>query len=94
MEGREFQIPQGIEEKVNQINKQISLFVEELVRDYEEKLSKLQQKVEELEQENVELKYKLKQLGDELKNLSERISSEFLKRAESALEGVEKFSQD
>ncbi|WP_456341993.1 hypothetical protein [Thermovibrio sp.] len=94
MENGEFQVPEGIKEKLNQINRQFATFVEELVRDYEEKVNNLQQRVEELEQENVELKYKLRQLGNELKNLSEKITSEFLKRAENALEEVEKFNRE
>jgi predicted nuclease with TOPRIM domain len=94
MEQREFQLPQEVKEKIDYLNRQMSALVEGLVREYEEKVSSLQERVEELEQENVELKYKLKQLGDELKNLSEKIATEFLRRAESALEGVEKFNRE
>jgi len=94
MEQREFQLPQEVKEKVDLINRQLSALVEGIAREYEEKVTTLQQRVEELEQENVELKYKLRQLGNELKNLSEKIAAEFLKRAESALEGVEKFNRE
>jgi len=94
MENREFQVPQELRNRLMGLTAQINSLFEETVKEYEEKLSALEQRIEELEQENIELKYKLRQLSNDLKNLSERIASEFLKRAEAALEGVEELKRN
>ncbi len=94
MEIKEFQLPQELKNRVMGLTVQINSLFEETVKEYEEKVSQLEQRIEELEQENIELKYKLRQLSNDLKNLSERIASEFLKRAESALEEVEELKRN
>jgi len=81
-------LPENIKAEVEKITSSINGFIENLVKNYEERIAELETKCEELEQENIELKYKLRQLSNDLKNLSERIASEFLKRAESAFQEV------
>jgi DNA-binding ferritin-like protein len=89
----EIELPDELKERVMNLTTGITSLFEETVKEYEEKVSKLEERIEELEQENIELKYKLRQLSNDLKNLSEKITAEFLSRAESALEEVRKLEE-
>ena len=89
----ELKLPEKYKEDIEMVIASLREAMEGMVSGYEKRIGELEARCEELEQENIELKYKLRQLSNDLKNLSEKIAIEFLRRAESSIEEVEKFNQ-